>query len=399
MTTTPRRIRLTKRSIEALPTPTAEQGDTVCWDDALVGFGVRCLPSGTKTFVLQRRTRDGRSVRLKIARVGDLSCEQARDEAERLISRIVLGEDPAADRRKAREAERQRRLAATVADLCAAWQADRRAQWRPATEQEVVRQVERYILPKLGRRKAAEVRPAHVREIHDELTRAGAPVMSNRVVSTIRSMFSWAVRRDDWAAIQHNPAAISVMNEEHRRERYPQNGELARLVNVLHDRADLAGRFYQLLLLTGARRGELESMRWADVDLDAGVWTKPRTATKQKRSHRLPLSAEAAEVLRQVKLTEPFQPFARLQEHQLRKAWREILRAANITNLRVHDLRHWHASLLASMGLSLPIIGALLGHSNQATTQRYAHLLDDALRQAADRVGELVRLPIGKREG
>jgi integrase len=397
MTTIPTRTRLTKRSIEQLPPPTAEQGDVVCWDRDLPGFGVRLLPTGARTYVLQRRTRAGRSIRLKIAKVGEISCEQARDQARRLVAQIALGEDPAADRRQAREAERQRRMAPTVADLAEAWRADRRAHWRPTTEQEIARQVERYVLPRLGRRKAAEVRPAHVREIHDELTTAGAPVMANRVVSTIRSMFSWAVRRDDWAAVQHNPAAISVMNREERRERYPVNGELARLVRVLHERQDLAGRFYLLLLLTGCRRGELENARWADFDIDAAIWVKPHTATKQRKLHRLPLSAEAVEILRQVKLVEPFAPFARLQEHTLRKAWCEILQAASITDLRVHDLRHWHASLLASMGLSLPIIGALLGHANQATTQRYAHLLDDALRAAADKVGELVRLP--RREG
>ena len=87
-------------------------------------------------------------------------------------------------------------------------------------------------------------------------------------------------------------------------------------------------------------------------------------------------------------------PFGRLDEWRLRKAWADILAEAKISDLRVHDLRHWHASLLASMGLSLPIIGALLGHSSPSTTARYAHLLDEALRQATDRVGEIVRLPV-----
>jgi integrase len=123
------------------------------------------------------------------------------------------------------------------------------------------------------------------------------------------------------------------------------------------------------------------------------VWTKPSASTKQRKVHRLPLSPEGVELLREVRATEPFQPFVRLTDWQLRVAWREILAEAKLGDLHVHDLRHWHASLLASMGLSLPIIGALLGHSSPATTGRYAHLLDEALRQAAHRVGEVVRLP------
>jgi integrase len=388
----PVRAKLTKRSVEALPIPSE---DTVVWDVDLSGFGLRLLPSGARTYVLQRRTRAGRSVRLKIARVGELSCEQARDQAKRLIAEIVTGGDPAADRRKARQTERQRREAPTVADLAEAWQQDRRPHWRPATEIEIGRQVGRYVLPAIGRRKAAEVKPAHVRELGAEV---GKAVMANRVVSTVRSMYSWAIHRDDWPSITVNPAAGVAMNHEARRERFPQNGELQRLVTVLHERRDLASKFYLFLLLTGARRGEVENMRWSDVDLAAGVWTKPAASTKQKRSHRLPLSPEAVELLRAVQVEQPFAPFARLDDWQLRKAWGEILTEARVTDLRVHDLRHWHASLLASMGLSLPIIGALLGHSSPSTTQRYAHLLDAALRQAADRVGEVVRLP-SKREG
>jgi integrase len=392
-TSIPRRLHLTKRSVEALPVP---ESDVVVWDDQTIGFGVRLTSHGVKTFVLQRRTRAGRSIRLKLARVGDLSCEMARDQAKRMLAEITTGGDPARDRRAARAAERQRRLAPTVADLAEAWQADRRPKWRPASAVEIARQVDKVINPSLGRLKAGEVTSARIEAMLADLSRR-APILANRVRSTLSAMYHWAVRRADWP-ITANPVVEVGRNEEHKRERYPINGELARLVNVLHERGDLAGRFYLLLLLTGARRGELENARWADVDLDAGVWVKPASSTKQKKLHRLPLSLEAVELLRQVKLAEPFAPFTRLQEHQLRKAWREILHAANIVGLRVHDLRHWHASLLASMGLSLPIIGALLGHSNHATTQRYAHLLDDALRQAAEKVGELVRLP-AKREG
>jgi integrase len=150
--------------------------------------------------------------------------------------------------------------------------------------------------------------------------------------------------------------------------------------------------------LSGARRGEALALRWSDVDLDAGTWTKPAEVTKQRKSHRLPLNPQAVELLRELRAVEPFSPFGRLGLSALRAAWHEVLSDAGIENLRVHDLRHWHASLLASMGLSLPIIGALLGHASTATTQRYAHLVDETLRAATDRVGAQV-LPLRKAEG
>jgi integrase len=161
---------------------------------------------------------------------------------------------------------------------------------------------------------------------------------------------------------------------------------------VLRDRSDPAARFFLFCLLTGARRGEVWSARWQDLDLDAGTWTKPADLTKQKRPHRLPLSPEAVAVLREVRADLPFTPFGSLGESMLRKAWTEVCKAADLRNLRPHDLRHFHASLLASAGLSLPLIGRLLGHSSPATTARYAHLLDSALREATGQLGQVVDL-------
>ena len=395
----PTHMRLTKRSVEQLPAPAV---DVVVWDDTLNGFGVRVLPSGRRTWIVQKRTRSGRSIRLKIGRDDELTAEQARDEAKRIISRVALGEDPAAERRATRQAERERRAAPTLAQLAEDWVADRKPHWRPASRDEIERQLRQTILPALGRLKAETLTPKRVKDLHTELS-ARAPILANRVKSTIVSMIAWAASQDDWKALKpvHRDLAEAKIkrNPEQRRERYPSNGELKRLVQVLHSKNGLGARFFLFLLLTGARRGEAENMRWADVDLDAGVWTKPAGSTKQKRVHRLPLSPEAVDLLRQVQLAEPFAPFMRLAEWRLRQAWVEILREARISDLRVHDLRHWHASLLASMGLSLPIIGALLGHSSPSTTARYAHLLDEALRQATDRVGEIVRLPVKKTEG
>jgi integrase len=390
----PRKLNLTNARVRDLPT----RDETVTyWDHDLAGFGVRIMGrSGTKTFILQRRTRRGRNLKIKLGRANEVSADWARRRALELIREIETGGDPAANLRAQRDAERERRRAPTVELMVKDWIEASSAGWRPSTLENYGRWSAMHVLPHLGRRKAAEVAPSDVRSWYRSLAATGRSVTANRCLAVLSSAFSWAVASDDWPTVTTNPCLRAISRrekaQEHKRERYPAGDELERLVGVLRDRGDLAGRFYLFLLLTGARRGEAGSARWSDFDLDADlpVWTKPRTATKQKRSHRLPLNAEAVGILREVRAERPFSPFGSLGESFLRKAWDEVIAAAGLSDLRVHDLRHWHASLLASMGLSLPMIGALLGHSSPGTTARYSHLVDAPLREATGGLGQIV---------
>jgi integrase len=142
-------------------------------------------------------------------------------------------------------------------------------------------------------------------------------------------------------------------------------------------------------------------MRWADLDLDTAVWVKPAESTKQRRAHRLPLSPEAVELLRRRRAEREQGRVVALKDDRVFRAagsiafrlerhWQQIRAAAGLDDVRLHDLRHSHASLLIAQGLSLPIIGAMLGHSDPKTTSRYAHLADAPLREAAAIVGKIV---------
>ena len=163
------------------------------------------------------------------------------------------------------------------------------------------------------------------------------------------------------------------------------------------------------MLLTGARRGEVLGATWDQFDLEEGVWTKAASFTKQKKLHRVPLSAPARQLLAEIKargrsatrrgrsgtlaIRFPAQRAARKGAGHLveiKGPWAAICKAAQLSGVRVHDLRHSYASILASAGLSLPVIGALLGHTQPGTTARYAHLFDDPLRAATERVGAIV---------
>jgi integrase len=150
----------------------------------------------------------------------------------------------------------------------------------------------------------------------------------------------------------------------------------------------------RLLLLTGCRRGEALSATWDQFNLATGVWSKPPSSTKQQRHHEVPLSAPARELLARRRKQADGSPyvFPGPTGHRkvLKQHWARILKAAGITGLRIHDLRHSFASSLVGAGFSLPVIGALLGHSQPSTTARYAHLARDPLREAVERHGAIV---------
>ena len=169
-----------------------------------------------------------------------------------------------------------------------------------------------------------------------------------------------------------------------------------RLTTALAEHPDQqAADIFRLLLLTGARRGEVQSMKWPDIELDAGTWTKPGATTKQRTLHRVPLSAPARQLLAERKAERGESEYVfpgRQADTGLRSRPRgkRSARRRSIHDLRIHDLRHSYASQLVSAGFSLPTIGALLGHTQPATTHRYAHLADDPLRRATETVGAVI---------
>jgi integrase len=240
--------------------------------------------------------------------------------------------------------------------------------------------------------KVAGVSYADIDALHRKIS-ARAPVHANRVLALLSRMFSLAIR---WGLRSDNPVKGVERNQEHKRQRYLTGAELARLTTALAELRDQgAANVVRLALLTGCRRGEALAARWADFELAAGVWTKPGATTKQKTTHRVPLSAAACQLLAEMKAqagdSEWLFP-ARFTPHRLDidDAWAILRKTAGIPDVRLHDVRHTFASVLASSGLSLPIIGQLLGHTTAQTTLRYSHLLDDPLRAATERAAAVI---------
>lgn len=386
--------KLTKSVVANLPLPA--KGNRIYYDSEVKGFGVRITAKGARAFILNYRTRTGRERRYTIGSYPDWSVSAAREEAGELKKRIDVGDDPMAEV----EADRH---AKTVADLCARFEDEHLSKNRPSTARDYRAMIRREVLPEWKHRKVAEITYSDVDGIHRKITKRGAPYHANRVLALLSKMFNLSIK---WGWRTDNPCKGVERNPEQKRERYLSGAELASLTKALAEYEDQqAANIVRLLLLTGARRGEVMSARWADFDLEKGVWTKPGATTKQKTTHRVPLSAPAIQLLTELRNVAPADAEyvfpSRVGGHrvEVKKEWAQLCKMAGIENARLHDLRHTYASVLASAGLSLPVIGALLGHTQPQTTARYAHLFDDPLRAATERVGSIVMPDADKPEG
>jgi integrase len=381
---------LTDAIVRRLLTP--RNGKEITLDDEVTGFGVRVTAAGHRAFVLRYTTRAGRE---RVFTIGDATvwrCTVARAKAKDLRRDIEDGGDPLAD-------IEDERAAPTVAELCNRFEAEHLPRKRESTAGDYARMLRLYVRPALGRLKVADVRFEDIDRLHRKVTAADRPYRANRLAAILSKMFALAIR---WRMREDNPVRGIERNKEYLRRRYLSSDELVRLTTALAKHPDeQTADIIRLLLLTGARRGEVLSMRWADLDLTAGIWSKPPSSTKQKEHHQVPLNAPARQLLSEIRAAQSAKhrvlgtyvfPGAGSSGHvvEIKKSWRSVCRTAAITGLRIHDLRHSFASTLASGGASLPLIGALLGHSNPNTTARYSHLFDDPQRAAVERVGAVI---------
>jgi integrase len=383
--------RLVDSYVKKAPLPPSD--NWIIYDTEVAGFGLRCTAGGARSFVLNYRTRGGKERRYTIGDATNWNVAAARKVAKEIRRKIPDGYDPLS----VIEAERG---AKTVAGMCQRFIEDHLPELRAKTAADYRSMIEREILPAIGRLKLVDVKPDDIDGLHRKISRGhgehrARPYRANRVAALLSKIFNLAVHRWQW--LETNPVRGLKRNQESKRERYLVNGELQRLSEALAVHEDRqAANIIRVLLLTGCRRSEALAMRWADLNLADGTWTKPASTTKQKKTHVTPLSAPARQLL--AELNESAETNAEFvfpgrwggHRAEIRQAWHDLCRAANIKGVRVHDLRHSFASQLASSGFSLPVIGALLGHSQPATTARYAHLFDEVTRQATERVGAVI---------
>jgi len=378
--------KLSDKAVREAPGPTGDQAYKITYDIETVGFGVRTTKGGQRSFVLNYRSR-GIERRYTIGRFPDWSTSQARQRAKELKRLVDQGRDPMGELHEERSAP-------TVADLCARYLEEHAAAFkRERSRKEDGSLIRLWVAPSLGRRKVDDIEIEDIERLHRRITVHGAPVSANRTVALCSKMFALSIR---WRMRDSNPVAGIKRNAEQKRRRYLKGDELRRLSDVLAQyRNQTAANAVRLLLLTGARRGELFAAQWSEFDLTAGTWTKPSAHTKTKIEHEIPLSAPVRLLLAQMQAerTGAFLfpgPGATGHLVELKSHWQAICRAAELVDVHLHDLRHSYASVLVSAGLSLEIIGSLLGHTQITTTQRYAHLAADPLRKATETAGAII---------
>lgn len=311
---------------------------------------------------------------------GQINTEAARDKARQLIGEISQGSDPLAKKKDLREK-------ATFHNLIQDYLEGHAAKKRPKSILEDKKLINGILEPAFGVKKVDAITRKDVEQLHMKM--AKTPYQANRAIALLSKMFSLSMA---WGWRVDNPAQGIERYQEEKRDRWLQAEELARFWSVLEQNPqNITALLLKFLLLTGARKGEAMGATWDQFDLKQGVWTKPSHMTKQKKKEHLPLSNDALDILKCLKkLRKPNNSYVfpgKINGEPLKEIktfWKKVLQDANIEDLRPHDLRHTHASHLVSSGMSLSIVGKLLGHTQASTTQRYAHLADEPLRQAAE---------------
>jgi integrase len=407
------RGKITKRSVDDLaPKNTPE---VVLWDTEIRGFGLRARSSGAKTYILHYRPGGGRHAPLRKFTIGrhgsPWTPERARLEAKRLLGQVASGEDPA-------ERKSADRRAMTVTELCDLYLAEGATHKKPSTLKADRGRIIHHIKPLLGDRRVEKLTRADIERMMIDVKTGraiarrnptqkrpagsvptGGPGTAAQCVALISTLMVFAVARK---LRSDNPAAGIKKPPTRKMERFLSEEEIARLARALDAETAASGNPYpaaaiKLLLLTGARRGEIANLQWQNVDFQRKCLRLPDSKTGAKVIY---LNEPALDILRALpRLANNLYviPGTRVgaPSGAIDRVWSRARSAAGLRDVRLHDLRHSFASIGVVDGLSLPIIGALLGHKHSATTARYAHLAPGPLWTANDAVGSRIAAAMG----
>ncbi|MFA4994811.1 MAG: tyrosine-type recombinase/integrase [Bdellovibrionales bacterium] len=397
------KAKITKRIVDSL-TADKKTGDITVWDTEVSGFGLRCRVAGGKYYAVKVRCK-GKQRWVTIGRHGSpWTPEEARQEAMRLLGDVAKDVDPS----EKRDADRH---ALTVKELCALYLKEGCATKKASTLATDRGRITRHILPLMGRLRVKDVSRADVERFVQDVAqgktvtdvktvRYGRAIVSGgkgtatRTAGLLSGIFTFAVGRGLRA---DNPVYGVKRFKDKKCERFLSEKELGRLGKALR-KAEKDGEnkstldAIRLLMLTGCRKSEILTLRWQFVDMDRGCLRLPESKTGAKI---VPIGKAAVDLLRSLPKNEgsPY-VFASNKEGThivgIQKVWDSVRESAKLADVRLHDLRHSFASIGASNGDSLLMIGALLGHKDAKTTARYAHLSDNPIKQAADRIAGVI---------
>lgn len=411
--------RLTKTLIDRLLPAETEY---VRWCGKLSGFGCRVWPSGKKVFIVFYRAGGrGSTLRKKtLGTYGTLTVEQARREAEKYLASAQLGHDLVGEERKAK-------AEMTVSQLCDEYLEHGVALKKPSTIATDIGRINGHIKPLLGRKKISAVKRSDIERFLTDVAKGktakdqrtkkqgrsiikGGKGTATRTVRLLGGIFTYAVNQ---GYLGSNPRLGVKLFKDGSKDRFLTQTELDRLGQTLieaetiglpwklNEKAATKHRpnssdelreqisphvtgAIRLLLLTGCRLREILNLKWCEIDFERRVLNLPDSKTGRKTVY---LSQGALEVLENLPRIGNYVVLGRdldKPRSDLKRPWKRIGEHAKLEGVRLHDLRHTFASLGAASGMSLQMIGILLGHKSTETTARYAHLTDDPLHRALD---------------
>ena len=358
--------------------------DTILFDKAVTGFGLRIHPSGRKVWIVQTRI-EGKTRRIVIARHGEMDPAQARRRARDILASVRAGDNPAEDIRKEKTAPTVAMLADEYLRRCDPY-------WKPSGRKTIRIYLKARILPAFGKLRVDRVGPEDVAAWFDEASR-DRPGAANRAFEILRSMM---FRAEEYGFREPgaNPCLGIRKNPRRNVARFLDTGELARLGRALdasEARWPEAVAAIRLLALTGCRRGEVLNLRWRDIGENAIALPDSKTGPRS-----VPLGEAAQAVVEALPGPRDRDAFLfpknaqRSDPNNIVACWRTVRDDANLGRLRLHDLRHTAASHAVMSGENLPLVGKLLGHRRHETTASYAHLADGHLVETAEKVGSLI---------
>ncbi len=340
-------------------------------DSKYRGLQLRAFNTRT-SFYLYYRTRDSKERRPKLGDYPTIKLAQAREIARDMLALVAQGKDPMGDLKSARKAP-------TMKELCEKYMAEYAPRKKSAVTDEI--NINTHIIPALGKMRVKDIDIPDVEKLHKSM--AKTPYSANRVRSLLSKMFNLAEKwkfRDRYT----NPCFQITRYPEPKRKRYMSHEEAQKVAQGLikyKSTSPESVAFIYLLIFTGARKGEIANAKWEW--LEGNKLQLPDSKTGAKPVH---LPAQAMEVINS--LPRYSETITGIKDPT--RVWRKIRSEASCPNLRLNDLRHSFASAGISAGLSLAQIGELLGHADTRTTNRYAHLMDDAADTAVNQTADIL---------
>ncbi|MEA1053014.1 tyrosine-type recombinase/integrase [Lamprobacter modestohalophilus] len=374
------KLNLTQHFVEQQARCPPEKGRIDYYDNKVVGFSLKVLPSGHKSFYLRYRDSHSKLIERKLASAATLTLSEARRIAQEILAKVTMGEDPFEQRRALRNVPT---LAEFTASAYLPHVKGYKRSWQ--TDEGLLRN---HVLPQLGKLYLDEIKRQHLVEIFSLHREHHEPASTNRVIILCRYVFNCALKWEVEGLSRNPTAGIDLYPENNKRERYLKKDEARRLFEALEASPNpLLSYIIAMLLLTGARKREVLDAQWADLDREQQRWRIERN--KSGKTRHVPLSQGMLSLLAKLPRAagNPYlfpnpksgKPFV-----SIFNSWNTARCLAGLSDLRIHDLRHSFASYVINQGRSLYEVQQLLGHTQVKTTQRYAHLSQESLLSAAD---------------